>query len=242
MAFTGDAFMGAIALQTGLTGVRWAVTNAPTVAARFPSPGYEELCRFWSQINPLRNMLVHLSGRMASEDFGKLTVSGDGILISGGIGLPFAQWRGWLDILEPWVGQEMLLPAVPGTAVAREPDRLDLTSKPTTDEADLPTPGAIWFGRSVDVPLERVLSAFPVGSIAFQARLRRATSGPIRMIVTGPGPQVCLDRTQDLPPATDLVSTTLTGMLVPGLYSVVLSDASQETMAEGSFVLMPEPQ
>jgi hypothetical protein len=242
MAFTGDAFMGAIALQTGLTGVRWAVSNAPTVAARFPSPGYEELCRFWIQINPLRNMLVHLDERMAYQDFGKLTVSGDGILISGGIALPFAQWRGWLDILEPWVGQEMLLPVVSGIALARKPDKLDPASKPTTDETDLPTPGAIWFGRSVDVPLARVLAAFPVGPIAFQARLRRATSGPIRMIVTGPGPQVCLDRTQDLPPATELISTTLTGMVVPGLYSVVLSDASQETMAEGSFVLMPEPQ
>ncbi|HEX7490451.1 MAG TPA: hypothetical protein VF337_01970 [Candidatus Limnocylindrales bacterium] len=242
MAFTGDAFMGAIALQTGLMGVRWAVTNAPTVADRFPSPGYEELCRFWIQLNPLRNMLVHLDERMASVDFGKLTVSGDGILISGGIALPFAQWRGWLDILEPWVGQEMLLPAASGDALARKPDWVDPASKPTTDETDLPTPGAIWFGRSLDAPLARVLAAFPVAPIAFQARLRQGTSGPIRMIVTGPGPQVCLDRTQDLPPATDLVSTTLTGMAVPGLYSVVLSDASQETMAEGSFVLMPEPQ
>jgi hypothetical protein len=137
----------------------------------------------------------------------------------------------------------MLLPAEPSSALARAPERLEIPSpKPQPDPGQLPPPGSIWFATDFAEKNSHLLagraSHFELTpQIVMTARFVRDASSRIQMFVTGPDLQTTLVQVFDLPPATNVVSSTLTGLAMVGSYSVSFLDADNETLAVGAFVV-----
>ncbi|MGD0862531.1 MAG: hypothetical protein ABSA21_07185 [Candidatus Limnocylindrales bacterium] len=248
IAFTGDAIIGLLAMEMGLNALRWAVANSQSVEDRFPAPGYTEMTRFWARINPLRNYLVHFDQQISTNPLASLVIDAAGIQAGNGLAVGFAQWRGWLDLLQPWVFAEMLLPAEPGAATARAPEWVEVPAPtgPSPDETQLPPPGVTWFGTGLVAPDSHVLqgrgSRFSrVPTVVMTARFVRGAPGDVRLFVTAPDQRRFLVESFQMPPGTNLVSSVLTGMTQEGSYSVSFLDDQDSTLAIGSFVLDDRP-
>ena len=248
MAFTGDAIIGLLAMEMGLNALRWAVANSRSAADLFPPPGYAEMTRFWARINPLRNYLVHFDQQISTNPLASLGIDMVGIHAGNGLAVGFAQWRGWLDLLQPWVLAEMLLPVQPGTATARVPEWVEVPAPtgPSPDEAQLPPPGVTWFGSGLVSPDSHVLqgrsSRFPrLSMIVMTARFVRGTPGDVRLFVTAPDRRTFLVQSFQTAPGTNVVSSVLSGMAQEGAYSVSFLDDQDSTLAIGSFVMGDRP-
>jgi len=248
MAFTGDAIIGLLAMEMGLNALRWAVVNSRSTEDRFPPPGYQEMTRFWTRINPLRNYLVHFDQQISTNPLASLGIDTAGIHAGNGLAVGFAQWRGWLDLLQPWVLAEMLERTEPGTATARAPEWVEVPAPtgPRPDEAQLPPPGVTWFGTGLVSPDSHILegrdSQFPrVAMIVMTARFVLGTTGDVRLFVTSPDHRTFLVQSFQMPPGTNVVSSVLTGMSQEGSYSVSFLDDQNNTLAIGSFAVDGNP-
>jgi len=248
IAYAGDAMMGLVALELGLNAVRWAVANCPAAETRFPAPGLAEMTRFWARISPLRNYLVHFDQRISESPLTSLGIDAAGIHAGSGHAIGFDEWRGWLGVLEPWVFSECMLSVVPTTDPARPPDWVQVPAGegPSAAEAQLPSPGVVWFGRGLVRPNAHVLESrtlrFPPDvPIWLTARFVRESPADVRLQVTGPDHITYMVQSLGTSTSANIVSMKLIGVNSEGWYSVSLLDEMDQVLATGQFEIRKPP-
>ena len=245
IAYAGDAIMGLVALDLGLNAVRWAVANCPPAEIRFPHSGLAEMTGFWARINPLRNYLVHFDQRIAESLLMSIGIDSTGIQAGGGHSVAFEEWRRWLAIMQPWVLSECLLPAIPTTDQARPPDWVPIPTAASlhVGEAQLPPPGAVWFGTGLVQADAHVLEGrglrFPPGARIFlTARFIRETPADVRLQVTAPDHTTYVVQSFRTSVSANVVSMELSGATSEGRYVVALLDETDEALATGHFEIL----
>ena len=101
LAFAGRALLGVLAFELALEAARWVLANL-TDGSDLPVNA-QQLDEEWNRVRSLRSDVVAHLGTWIQDDVdSSLRVDSSGISVRQELVFSFAEWRRWLDILEPW--------------------------------------------------------------------------------------------------------------------------------------------
>lgn len=140
LAVLAEALMGMQAMERAVRSARWIAANRPDAFASLMEAlaaahrTMRDLDLYHWRIWRLRNrVLEHLDEKFLQGDLSKIWIAEDAIHLSDGHAFGFAEWRGWLDAIEPWANRVVRDPLEPGPAVARTPTAIRDHKPPEAD-------------------------------------------------------------------------------------------------------------
>ncbi len=121
LRLAGDTWLGIFAFERALESARWVVANSEAARASLPV-GEEALDLHWLRIRKVRNaVLAHLGTWILKNQSPAIAVDSIGLHLSDGFEVTFAEWRGWLDEIEPWARLQLEHPVVTSDDPGRRP-------------------------------------------------------------------------------------------------------------------------
>lgn len=126
LRLAGETLLGVFAFERALESARWVVANSEAARASLPV-GEGALDLNWRRVRKVRNaVLAHMDRWILENPSPAIAVDGMGLHLSDGYAFGFAEWRGWLDALEPWASVQLAQPVVVSDDPGRRPARVRL--------------------------------------------------------------------------------------------------------------------
>jgi hypothetical protein len=126
LKFAGVTLLGILALEQALLAARWVAANSAQATAALPVQE-EELNSEWGSVRVLRSSVVaHMDTWITQTPAPSMKVDSQGVHLLDALVFSFAEWRRWLDLLEPWATHNMDRPKTSDGAPGKRPPRIAL--------------------------------------------------------------------------------------------------------------------
>lgn len=130
LKLAGDTLLGILALEQGLLAARWVAANSAEATAALPVQE-EELNIEWGSLRVLRSSVVaHMDTWITQTPAPSLKVDSQGVHLRDALVFSFAEWRRWLELLEPWASHNMDRPKAQDGRPGQRPLRIQLPQIP----------------------------------------------------------------------------------------------------------------
>jgi hypothetical protein len=126
LKFAGDTLLGILALEQALLAARWVAANSTQASTALPAAP-SELDREWGSVRVLRSSVVaHMDTWITQTPAPSMKIDARGVHLRDALVFSFAEWRHWLDLLEPWAIRVMDHPKAADGRPGVRPPRIQL--------------------------------------------------------------------------------------------------------------------